>query len=132
MSKILFSILVICLNGCGALVPVTNLSKTSPEKMEASYKVKVFTLDNSANRPEITQHIGNISSYSCKQLVWDPPASKGNALDQLRLKAMEMGADGIIDVVFDSKGTDTWGTNCWETVQASGVAVKFKTTNSKD
>ena len=37
-----------------------------------------------------------------------------------------MGANGIIDITFDSRGTDTWGTNCWETVQASGTAVIFK------
>ena len=44
----------------------------------------------------------------------------------LRLKALDLGADGIIDITFDTRGTDTWGTNCWESVQASGIAVKFK------
>jgi uncharacterized protein YbjQ (UPF0145 family) len=47
-------------------------------------------------------------------------------LTQLKLKALDLGADGIIDITFDTRGTDTWGTNCWESVQASGVAVKFK------
>jgi hypothetical protein len=36
-----------------------------------------------------------------------------------------MNADAIIDVNFDQRGTDAWGTNCWETVQASGMAVRL-------
>ena len=67
-----------------------------------------------------------IKAYSCKLLLSDPPASKGDALKQLRLKALEMGANGIVDVTFDSRGTDAFGTNCWESVQVTGVAVKFE------
>ena len=59
-------------------------------------------------------------------MSWDPPASKGDALKQLKIKAVNMGANGVIDITFDKRGTDTWGTNCWESVQASGTAVIFK------
>ena len=76
---------------------------------------------------EIAEYLGDITAYSCKHMMRDPPASKADALTQLRLKALGMKANGIIDVTFDSRGTDTFGTNCWESVQASGVAVEFKT-----
>ena len=54
------------------------------------------------------------------------PASKGNALTQLKVRAVELGANGVIDITFDYSGTDAWGTNCWESIQASGTAVMFK------
>jgi uncharacterized protein YbjQ (UPF0145 family) len=89
-------------------------------------KLSVFRLDNPTPKPEIEKYVGEITAYSCKHLLTDPPASKGNALTQLKVQAVKMGANGIIDITFDSRGTDTWGTNCWETVQASGTAVIFK------
>ena len=56
-------------------------------------------------------------------MMTDPPASKGDALLQLRLRASELGADTILDITFDTRGTDPFGTNCWESVQASGMAI---------
>ncbi|MDC0452133.1 YbjQ family protein [Candidatus Pelagibacter sp.] len=50
----------------------------------------------------------------------------GDALKQLKIKAVRAGANGVIDITFDSRGTDTFRTNCWESVQASGTAVVFK------
>ena len=49
-----------------------------------------------------------------------------NALTQLKVQAIKVGANGIIDITFDSRGIDTWVTNCWETVQASETAVILK------
>lgn len=117
---------ILLLTGCGTFVPVQDVSKVRKEKLQQAYKIKTFTIEGGRQPPQISNYLGDITAYSCKHLMWDPPASKGNALTQLRLKALDMGAEGIIDVTFDSRGTDTFGTNCWESVQASGVAVKFE------
>jgi uncharacterized protein YbjQ (UPF0145 family) len=106
-------------------VPVTDISKVPKDKLQAAYRIKTYTAENN-NYPEVAKYLGDITAYSCKNLLWDPPSSKGDALTQLKLKALELGADGIIDVTFDTRGTDAYGTNCWDSVQASGVAVKFK------
>jgi S1-C subfamily serine protease len=112
-------------SGCfPAFVPVTDISKVSSDKLQAARQIKTYTTESN-NHPEVAEYLGDITAYSCKHVVWDPPASKGDALIQLKLKAVELGADGIIDITFDSRGTDTWGTNCWESVHASGIAVKF-------
>ena len=116
----------ITLLACATFVPVTDVSKIPKEQLQQAYKIKTFTAGSELTYPEIAEYLGDITAYSCKHLLTDPPASKGDALTQLRLKALELGANGVIDVTFDSHGTDTWGTNCWESVQASGVAVKFK------
>jgi uncharacterized protein YbjQ (UPF0145 family) len=54
----------------------------------------------------------------------DPPATQGDALQQLQLLALRAGANAVSNVTFDARGTDTWGTNCWQTVTASGFAVR--------
>lgn len=114
------------ISGCATFVPVTDVSKVSKDQLRQASQIRIFTLESSTAYPEIAESLGDITAYSCKHLLTDPPASKGDALTQLKLKALEMGANGIIDVTFDRRGTDAWGTNCWESVQVSGVAVRFK------
>lgn len=116
------------LSGCGTFVPVIDVKKVPEDELQAAYKIRTYTPENASNYPVVSEYIGPITAYSCKHWMTDPPASKGDALLQLRLKALEKKADAVIDVTFDARGTDTWGTNCWETVQASGVAVKIKAT----
>jgi uncharacterized protein YbjQ (UPF0145 family) len=127
-KKAKFAILIFAAisSGCGTFVPVTDVSKVPKEQLRQAAHVRIFMLGGNAAPTEIIDTLGEITAYSCKHLLTDPPASKGDALAQLKLKALEMGANTVIDVTFDSRGTDTWGTNCWETVQASGTAVIIK------
>ncbi len=127
MKKLLgILFLGLLLSSCGPRVKVIKLSDINPDILTKASKVRIFKLDSNQPTPEIEKYIGEITAYSCKHLMTDPPASKGNALTQLKVQAVEVGANGIIDITFDSRGTDTWGTNCWESVQASGTAVIFK------
>lgn len=112
-------------SACAPFVPVADLNTIPVAEKEAALKIRVYTIESGAY-PEVETLLGSVVAYSCKHWLTDPPASKGDALTRLRLEALKLGANDIIDVTFDTRGTDTWGTNCWETVQASGSAVKFK------
>jgi uncharacterized protein YbjQ (UPF0145 family) len=112
--------------GCSTFVPVTDVSQVPKAQLREAAHVRVFVLGGNQACPEVAEYLGDVTAYSCKHLLTDPPASKGDALTQLRLKVLDLGADGVIDVSFDRRGTGAWGTNCWESVQASGTAVKFK------
>ena len=114
------------LSSCGPKVDVLDFSTIDQKILTEASKVQIFKLDNAQPKPEIEKYVGEITAYSCKHLSWDPPASKGDALKQLKVKAVRQGANGVIDITFDARGTDTFGTNCWESVQASGTAVVFK------
>ena len=116
----------IILSSCGPKVDVLDLSTVDQKILTEASKVQIFKLDNAQPKPDIEKYVGEITAYSCKHLSWDPPASKGDALKQLKVKAVRQGANGVIDITFDARGTDTFGTNCWESVQASGTAVVFK------
>lgn len=111
--------------GCGPFVSVTDLETVPPAVMAEASRVRVYQFGTEQEMPQIAEYLGPVEAYSCKNLLTDPPASKGDALQQLRIKAAMMEADAIIDVNFDERGTDAWGTNCWETVQASGMAVRL-------
>lgn len=125
LVRILSILVVIFLASCGPAVPVIDINKVPPETYEKALRLPVFTID-SPNFPPVSKFLGEVSAYSCKRLNTDPPASKGNALTQLRINAFDQGATGVINVTFDVRGTDTWGTRCWGTVQATGIAVIFK------
>ena len=126
MRRALIAVVVsLLVSSCVAFVPVVDVNSVPKEKMQEAYKVRTFTVDNGIDHAKVAEYLGEITAYSCKLLPTDPPASKGNALLQLRLAALEKGANAVIDVTFDVRGTDAFGTNCWESVQASGMAVKL-------
>ena len=101
-------------------VPVEDLANVSSEIVAESSRVAIYLVGDNVS---FQQMLGPVEAYSCKHLTSDPPASKGDALKRLRLNAYRLGANAIVDVTFDSKGTDAFGTNCWESVFASGNAV---------
>lgn len=118
-------VLALLVTGCGPFVSVTDLQTVPPAMIAEASRVRVYQFGSSQEVPEVVEYLGPVEAYSCKNLMWDPPASKGDALQQLRVRAVQMNADAIIDVNFDQRGTDAWGTNCWETVQATGMAVRL-------
>jgi hypothetical protein len=125
MKNTVFTLMVLFVGGCSpASAPVTDISGIPKGKLQAAYQIKTYTTENK-NHPEVAEYCGSIKAYSYKHL-WGRPASKEDALTKLKLKALEFGAEGIIDITFDTSGTNTWGTNGWGSIQASGIAVKFK------
>lgn len=123
-SVAVFAVLA-SLFGCTPFVPVEDLSEIPQDIMLEAMRIRIFTIENSTSYPQIETVLGEVTAYSCQFGRFDPPASKGDALKRLRLEALLLGADGIIDVTFDIRGRDPFGTNCWETVQASGQGVKL-------
>ena len=94
MKKIVF-ILAASLWGCvGPLIPVVKMSDISKEERHQLASVGIYTQ---------TQLIGKkyafskyfVEGNSCKNKLWDPAATKSDAIHQARYHAMKMGADGI-------------------------------------
>lgn len=123
-GKIAFLAVILFLSACGPRVERVRMANVSSAEQQAALQVRVFPVGSAY--PEVVRHIGPVSAFSCKNKVWEKPASTGDAITQLRLKALRMGANAVIDMTSDTRGTDTWGTNCWESVQAEGTAVILK------
>jgi len=126
MKKVIITTLIIMsfLFSCSTLIPLRSLDEVPNYIIEDAKEIKVFLLGQNANLSDY-QFISQISAYSCKHLITDPPSSTGDALYRLKIEAAYINADAIIDVTFDTRGTDALGTNCWDSVYASGNAVSL-------
>lgn len=121
-AAVVFSLTAI-LSGCAPFVPVLDTAKLSSAEQTAAANVQVFVLESAAQRPTVEKVLSRIEAYSCKHGLTDPPPSRGDALLQLQVKAVRLGANAVVDVTFDGAGTDAFGTNCWQSIHASGLAV---------
>lgn len=126
MKKLASLSALLILTGCGIHVPVIDVATVTPNTLQQAHRIKVVEASSSFRYPEISETLGRITAYSCRKMLNDLPASRGDALMQLRLNAVAIGADGIKDLAYDSSSSTSFCINCWETVKASGVAVKFK------
>lgn len=123
MRLFILSMILFALSACGAnpQLQVIKLSEVSKEELNEARKVKIYQGDS--NNVKVRKYLDDLHATSCKNMTWDPPATKGNAMQQLRIKAHRLGANAVINVYFDKSGTDTLGTNCWSSVTATGTAV---------
>lgn len=127
MKKQISFLVLLVLTGCGIHVPVIDVATVTPEALQQARRINVVESNGTFSHPEISETLGNITAYSCRKMLNGPPATIGDALIQLRLNAVAIGADGIKDLAYDSTSINTfYCLNCWETVKVSGVAVKFK------
>ena len=65
-----------------------------------------------------------LEATSCKQPLWDLPATEQNAIDQLRFKARTVRANGIMNVSCGAKEGFSLVKNCYETVTCIATAVR--------
>lgn len=65
-----------------------------------------------------------LEATSCKKLLWDPPASEEDVINQLRTKARTLRANGIMDVSCGAKEGTSLVTNCWETITCNATAIQ--------
>ena len=50
----------------------------------------------------------------------------GNAIAQAKVICIQKGGNALMNVNFDDQGTDTWGTNAWESIALSADVIKVK------
>ena len=139
MKRLVCTICLLLIGGCSgtpgaigsgwpipAFVPIIDVTKVQKDKLYVASQIRTY-LDGSNNYPEVEKSLGNITGYSVKHLLWEPSPTKENALIQLQLRAFDLGADGIINISFETGGfPEILTRDCWESIKVSGIAVKFK------
>jgi Putative heavy-metal-binding len=109
----------LALGGCSTFMDMQDAS--NPAIVQKATTLPVY-MAGDPNTPKNVRIIGPASGNSCKYLPTDPNASETAALQQLRLKALALGATAVVEVRYAHGGTSL-ATNCWQSVTASGVAV---------
>jgi S1-C subfamily serine protease len=107
----------------GPMVTVVRLS--SEEKQRLATKVPVFAVGDAP--AGVYAPAGPIAATSCKNKIWDPAATEDDAKAQLRFRAVQAGADAVIDVVCSSDSTSV-ATNCWSSVACQGSLARASRT----
>ena len=121
-----FLLVIICLvifAGCvGPLVPVIDMANVDPQDLQGSQRIQIYT---KREKPPLGyKEIRSVQAWSCKNKTWDPPATKENAIKQIKLVAYRLGATAIMDIEFGGHGTSL-STNCWSSVVVVGMAIKY-------
>lgn len=116
--QILLILQVFIITGCGPFVDVVKVEEGTISKLD---KIQVF--EASQITPDAYKYLGTIKATSCKNLIWDPPSTKKDAVTQLKYKVSNLGGNGLTNLVCKEYGT-RFDTNCWSSVTCDAVAIK--------
>lgn len=111
------------LNGCGAFVPVVKMDELSSEQKHAVRNVKI--LSSTQRLDDKADVLGIVEGNSCQNKVWEPPATRAAAIDQIKYFAHEMGADAVTNIQCGGREGTSTRTNCWELISCTAEAVKL-------
>lgn len=112
------------LAGCGPFIQVIRVEDLPPEKQSALRSVRVY---EAAQLGKLAYDVvGEVTGNSCKGLLWDPPATREDAVDQMKYWARERGANGLTDIRCEEPRGTSLATNCWESLTCSAKALRVK------
>ncbi len=113
-------IVATCLASCASNPRIENLS--SEERAKVS-QVQIFK-----SKPEQSfQVLGEVSGLSCNRNKYQAQdISESEALEGLKIKAMMLGGNAVINTLCQKNSDTDWVNNCWASVKCIGDAVKLK------
>jgi hypothetical protein len=132
MKKILILLTMILMTACagpgrlgvGPLVSVVDIKNLDSETEKKLSEIKTF----SAVSDSTMKIVKKAQATSCKNQIYDPPASREDAEKQLKFRALESNADAIANVFCEPKKGTSLITNCWESITCIADLVSTKET----
>jgi len=64
-----------------------------------------------------------VTATSCSVKTWDPAPTRDDAIDQLRVKAARLGANGIMNVTCERPEGVSLAMTCWASLTCHGAAI---------
>lgn len=113
----------ILLSGCSAFIPQANMDDLS---LDDRRKVQSMPIYNEAQLKDKKYKILNVvEGISCKNKLWNRPATKTNSILQSKYWAYMMGADAILNIQCEKPRKTKTTYNCWESITCTAQAIKF-------
>ena len=125
MKKLPLLLLIIFgLSGCGPFVPMVKIDSLTEEQR---HKIRQFTILNATQllKKEFSV-LTIVEGNSCQSKVWDIPATRAGAIEQLKYHALEAGGDAITNVQCSGREGTSVRTNCWELISCTAEVILFK------
>lgn len=125
MKKLAVFPLAFLLAGCvGPLVNVKNIDKLPAETKRSVLSMPIYNEAQLVNKKY--DIINVVEGISCKNKMWDHPATKTDAINQAKYWAFEMGADALLNIQCEYPRGTTTTYNCWESITCIAQAIKLK------
>ena len=112
-------VLIVVVAGCASNPRVENLSSSERARL-----ARIQIVQGTPDRKYTV--IAEVTGLSCNRNKYQAPDITENEAQQgLRIKAVQLGADAVVNT-FCQKNSDTdWINNCWASVKCVGDAVKY-------
>jgi len=112
----------VILSSCMANLKIVDLNDM------ARRRISLVRLYKEPNSPSASTYriIKQIKGLSCWRNTNNPKiVTEGEALDGLRMRAAQIEADAVVNIICEHRTETDWKNNCWESVSCSGEAVVF-------
>jgi hypothetical protein len=105
--------------GCGPQVAVIKVDQSTA--IEARNAVKIYSAKQLVEKRY--EDLGPIEATSCKSLMWDPIPTREDAVTQLRVRAINLGGNGLLNLMCDATQGTSVSKNCWSSITCSASAI---------
>jgi hypothetical protein len=123
VSLILMLMLLASLfSGCGPQVAVLKVDPSSA--IAARDAVKIYSKSQLVEGEY--EDLGPIEATSCKSLMWDPVPTREDAVSQLRIRTLNLGGNGLLNLACDAREGTSVSKNCWSSITCSASAVNVE------
>lgn len=113
------------LTGCiGPLVPVVRPDQLSPRAQSELSRVRIYHEAQLANLD--FEVLAFVEGHSCQNKLWDQAATREAAVEQLRTRAVQVGANALTSVECGAREPTSVRTNCWELISCTAEALRVR------
>ena len=110
----------IILFGCMSNPRIEDMSSEQRSRLS---KIKIYK--GSTDRPY--KILGTVSGLSCNRNKYQQQdISDEEALEGIRIKAVQLNADAVINTFCQTNSDTDWRNNCWASVKCVGDAVTYE------
>ncbi len=117
----LFGSLALSLTGCAGNVKVIDHYDVPTDQLRRS--VDIYEIRGSDADDQNYKSLGDIRGMSCVTNNRARNSDRRAAVEQLRLKVAELGADAYTTPVCETSGGIDWANNCWDATICYSTAV---------
>lgn len=123
MTQKVASLFVVCvisaLTGCASNPSVSSLTSAERQRVAEMIVLKPGSIPR-----ESYQILGSVEGIACKRNLYASGSpSTDEAKQGVRIRAAQLGADAVTNMVCEDKREVDWGRNCWQTVVCVGDAI---------
>jgi uncharacterized protein YbjQ (UPF0145 family) len=119
IKAILTGCALVLLAGCASNPSVSSLSSIERQRVAEMVIFEAGSIPRDSYRI-----LGTVEGIACKRNLY---ASGSPSLDEakqgVRIRAAQLGADAVINMICEDKREVDWGRNCWQTVVCVGDAI---------